>query len=258
MTTLRTSLPTISIGGTRGVGAGRRIHASQSFQPGDLIATFPDPVLVLPDGPSSKVVCNHCLAHGIKPRACSGCKAIVYCSPSCQKANWVLIHKQECKAYRRVRDSVKTDWLPTPVRALVQILLRYEEEGIRTAIENLESNLSSFEKRKDLWKDIDLQAVAGVTYSGKAETDEELSLARNLLCKIQTNAFDRSDVDIGQQTGVFLDPILAMVNHSCLPNAAVSFIGRKAFLRAEVPIKGGDEITISYIGMPILRYLARC
>ena len=66
----------------------------------------------------------------------------------------------------------------------MQILLRYEEEGIRTAIENLESNLSSFEKRKDMWKDIDLQAVAGVTYSGQAETDEELSLARNLLCKV--------------------------------------------------------------------------
>lgn len=39
-----------------------------------------------------------------------------------------------------------------------------------------------------------------------------------------------------------------MVNHSCIPNAAVSFTGRQAFLRAEIPIKEGDEITISYIG----------
>lgn len=39
-----------------------------------------------------------------------------------------------------------------------------------------------------------------------------------------------------------------MINHSCIPNAVVSFSGRRAFLRAELPIKDGDEITISYIG----------
>lgn len=54
-------------------------------------------------------------------------------------------------------------------------------------------------------------------------------------------------MDTGQ-AGIFLHPKLAMVNHSCVPNAAVSFSGRKAFLRAELPIKEGDEVTISYIG----------
>lgn len=87
--------------------------------------------------------------------------------------------------------------------------------------------------------------------------------------QIQTNSFDRTDTDTGQ-AGIFLHPALAMVsiaaclfgppfadadvenpqiNHSCIPNAAVSFSGRKAFLRAELPIKEGDEITISYIGI---------
>lgn len=56
-------------------------------------------------------------------------------------------------------------------------------------------------------------------------------------------------MDTGQ-AGIFLHPKLAMVNHSCVPNAAVSFSGRKAFLRAELPIKEGDEVTISYIGKP--------
>lgn len=54
-------------------------------------------------------------------------------------------------------------------------------------------------------------------------------------------------MDTGQ-AGIFLHPKLAMVNHSCVPNAAVSFSGRKAFLRAELPLKEGDEVTISYIG----------
>lgn len=37
-----------------------------------------------------------------------------------------------------------------------------------------------------------------------------------------------------------------MVNHSCVPNAFVQFIGRRAVLRAESAIAAGDEIEISY------------
>jgi SET and MYND domain-containing protein len=39
-----------------------------------------------------------------------------------------------------------------------------------------------------------------------------------------------------------------MVNHSCIPNAVVVFWKRKAFLRAETPVKADEHITISYIG----------
>ena len=60
--------------------------------------------------------------------------------------------------------------------------------------------------------------------------------------------------------GIFLDAGLAMVNHSCVPNAFVGFDGRTAVLRAERPIKEGEEITISYIGMSLTtaRVLAAC
>lgn len=40
-----------------------------------------------------------------------------------------------------------------------------------------------------------------------------------------------------------------MANHSCIPNAVVSFHKRNAFLRAESPIQKGEEVTISYVGM---------
>lgn len=46
-----------------------------------------------------------------------------------------------------------------------------------------------------------------------------------------------------------------MANHSCIPNALVQFVGRKAILRAEKDIQAGDEIEISYTGM-FLGYLA--
>lgn len=47
---------------------------------------------------------------------------------------------------------------------------------------------------------------------------------------------------------MFISPALAMVNHSCTPNAFVQFIGRKAVLRAYQAIKEGDEVEISYTG----------
>jgi SET and MYND domain-containing protein len=66
--------------------------------------------------------------------------------------------------------------------------------------------------------------------------------------QIQTNAFNRLDADTGM-AGIFLDAALAMVNHSCVPNAFIGFDKRTAVLRAERPIQQGEEITISYIGM---------
>lgn len=37
-----------------------------------------------------------------------------------------------------------------------------------------------------------------------------------------------------------------MANHSCIPNAAVQFIGRNTLLIAENPIRAGDEIELAY------------
>ena len=48
--------------------------------------------------------------------------------------------------------------------------------------------------------------------------------------------------------GIFLDATLAMANHSCVPNAFVSFDKRVALLRAEREIGEGEEIEISYVG----------
>lgn len=186
MTTVSLSDPNIAVRGTKGVGAGRSLQAQKGFQPGALIATFTDPVLVLPNGPSAKVVCNHCLAHHKPTKACTGCKAVVYCGPSCQRAHWALVHKLECKVFKRVQKSVEKDWLPTPVRALVQVLLRWDaDEELRKRFGVLEGNVDRFKLREDIWKDVGLQAYGGMAYSGRKETDDELNMARDILCKVR-------------------------------------------------------------------------
>lgn len=183
----------LTVRGTKGKYAGRSLHVTgaRAYRPGDLIATFTDPLLVLPKGPAAKTICNNCLAaqRGDQAttscKACTGCKAVAYCGPACQKADWARVHKLECKAFRKVRASVGKDWLPTPVRALLQILRRWEaEEAVRDAFGRLEGNVDGFRKKEDVWKEIGLQAYGGMAYAGRKETDDQLHMARDILCKV--------------------------------------------------------------------------
>lgn len=177
---------TFAVQGTKGKGPGRSLSSRKALHPGDLIATFTSPLLVLPNGPSAKIVCNHCLAHNVPTKACTGCKAVVYCGAACQKANWALVHKLECKVFKRVKASADRDWLPTPVRALVQVLVRWDaDDALRAALGRLEGNVDRFKAREDAWKEIGLQAYGGMAYAGRKETDDELHMARDILCKVR-------------------------------------------------------------------------
>ena len=91
--------------------------------------------------------------------------------------------------------------------------------------------------------------------TGGIHSIEGLAAANTGLIQIQTNAFDRSDPDTGA-AGIFLDPVLAMANHSCIPNAFICFSGRNAILRAEDTIREGDEVEISYTGKLLIRRLS--
>ncbi|KAF4340239.1 SET and MYND [Fusarium beomiforme] len=150
------------------------------------------------------------------------------------------VHSKECKLLRKVTEQGHPG-IPTPVRAVVQALIK---PSIGAALENLEGNVESWRK-SDKWADMEMMAMGATAFTGQGTGKEELQKTLALLCKIQTNAFHRYDADLGQ-VGIFLEPKLAMANHSCIPNAMVQFVDRKAILRAEKPIKVGEEIEISY------------
>ncbi|KHN94462.1 MYND finger family protein [Metarhizium album ARSEF 1941] len=217
----------------------RALHATQPFQPSQTIHTF-HPLILHPSLSHLTSVCTHCLRPG-SPRACSRCRAAYYCNASCQRAAWAAVHSYECEALQQHKlGSRRGADLPAPVRALLQTLLKKEIEDGVTALDG-----HSSERRKGkCWSDLEMMALAACAFAGK-QGESDVHKAVELLCKIQTNAFHRWDADLGQ-VGVFLEPTLAMANHSCIPNAVVQFIGRKAVLMAERPIEAGDEIEISY------------
>ncbi|KAK1757723.1 hypothetical protein QBC47DRAFT_376838 [Echria macrotheca] len=236
---------------------GRALIATRNFAAGEPIATFDKPLLALPDSNSMRTTCNYCLrtdqsnANAQPLRACSRCKAAVYCDEACQRAHWKAAHKVECSVFVRVRDRAGKDWLPTSTRAVAQVLLlmRAGNPAISAAFGHggsLRGNVEAYKRDADLWEGFKLQSMAAIVYSGLPETEEQLATAAEVLCKIQTNAFDRMDADTGK-AGIYVDAELSMVNHSCIPNAFVAFDKRTAILRARRPIAGGDEIEICYI-----------
>ncbi|KAK2043001.1 MYND finger [Colletotrichum somersetense] len=240
----------IEVRGTKGgAKGGRSIHATRRFKPGDVIACFEEPVVVLPPGHRALEYCNHCLKKqqpgGPKLRACTGCKTVAYCDPACQRANWSLVHKLECKAIQRLHEIKPADepaWMPTPIRAAAQVMLRPQ---VLAQFRELEGHVEEWRKKSET--DLQLQSHGVMRCLGlETGTFEALEGAFQVLCKLQTNAFSRSE-EYYETGGIFLDTTLAMINHSCVPNALVQFGGRTATLRATSTITPGSEIEISYI-----------
>lgn len=174
---------------------GRSIAATRVFQPGEVIATFGSPSIAIPDSPHLSTTCSGCLLPATpgsdlpspsQPvrvvRACTGCRTVAYCSPACQRLDWTTGgHKAECKVFKRVR-AEGHDFLPTPVRALVQVLLRPEMSAV---MEDLEGHVDRFRLESGkLWADMELQAMAALHYLGRETNAKSLAEAIEILCKV--------------------------------------------------------------------------
>lgn len=179
---------------------GRGLRAARRFGPGDAVALFGgnngDDVVAIPDAPHQDVVCNGCLVSpglglgatgqgennsgGV--RACTGCRSVAYCSPACQRADWARVHKGECKVFRRVRAEGR-NVLPTPVRALVQVLLR---PRLLAAVAELEGHMDAVRTaRPSMWRDMELQALASLHYLGREANPASVKEALGVLCKVR-------------------------------------------------------------------------
>lgn len=184
--------PGLHLKGTPSAPRGRSLTAARPFAPGAAIALFGSPSIAIPDSSSLHEVCNHCLlprggvggadagADAPVVRACTGCRTVTYCGPACQKADWALVHKGECKVFKRVR-AEGHDFLPTSVRALVQMHLR---EDMRAAAAEMEGHVAEFRAQKEVWRNMELQAMAALHYLGQEANPGSVGMAVEMLCKV--------------------------------------------------------------------------
>jgi hypothetical protein len=110
-----------------GDGIGDGLFAEVDLKPGDIIVLITDPYVNVPQSNALTVVCYHCMRQNPDLKKCIGCKAVSYCSKSCQSASWNDIHKLECKIFKKLEKDKRV--LPTSTRALLQMILR-QRDGI--------------------------------------------------------------------------------------------------------------------------------
>ncbi|XP_030475492.1 ubiquitin carboxyl-terminal hydrolase 18 [Syzygium oleosum] len=86
----------------------------------------------MPGAPLEAARCVVCGDDG--PKKCSRCKAVRYCSQTCQTAHWKSEHKSKCKVFQASSKVVSADaspvtqnGTPKPIKRLKKILFPYKE-----------------------------------------------------------------------------------------------------------------------------------
>lgn len=165
------------------LGFGNGLAADKDVRVGEVIIDIAEPFLILVESIMLDHACSQCLnkiEEGLK--RCSGCKVVQYCSVECQQKAWKSIHKQECRIFKTLPQT-----LPTAMRGLVQLLLRKEVTGgvSDTRWIQLEDHEQAL-KKGDEWNGILLQAKAALEMT--SSSPDSLGPALKVLCRVSLEA----------------------------------------------------------------------
>ncbi|KAM3074885.1 hypothetical protein ACMFMG_008298 [Clarireedia jacksonii] len=235
--------------------SGYGLFATSNFESGDVVLSIRNPYLLAVENRALHFVCGFCFAEAdedVDLQPCTQCGIIKFCSNSCQEAASMSggTHQLECFCLRQLHASGGQSGAPdcvtpTIVRATIQLLSRQNSasSSYDPEILQLSNHQDQIRQDKSRWEDIQLQARASASFSRR---DKSFGLAVELLCRLSTNTF-RVESNLGNgPMGLCLDPVLARINHSCQPNAVITFNGRCATLRTLHPIAKDEQIFISY------------
>jgi SET and MYND domain-containing protein len=216
-----------------------------------------------------------------KPSAkkCTRCRACVYCSAGCQKADWTT-HKAECAALAELAETGRV--LPTQMpmlRLLARTMNRLQVEdctpldratshprgegallqgallgalGTGNAVLSLETNREAHSEHHVLEYGQMASAVLFLMRGGGGPVPGNPTFVQPsakaviaLFCSLKCNVFTQSDSEM-RPWGIGLYPAAALLNHSCAPNAIASFTGSSLVVRTTQPVAAGEQVTISY------------
>ncbi|EEP76645.1 predicted protein [Uncinocarpus reesii 1704] len=164
---------------------------------------------------------------------------------ACQVSNWAAVHKHECKIFKKLHPNI----LPTNSRVVLRIIIfkTYRQDdpgGNMQRFDALESHqIQTLKSKPEYFQKLALSARAVREYSGT-----ELSLHKIIeyFCKLDINAFTLT-TPFYDHVGAAIEPLAALCNHSCSPNAATDFDKGKIWVRALRDIGKGEQVFVSYI-----------
>lgn len=105
---------------------GNGLYSTAEARSGDELVRINSPLIAIPEAEVLETVCYQCFTDSSHTslKKCAGCSVASYCSKSCQRNSWTLIHKLECQVLRDISKKQKGQPLVTAVRATMQILLK--------------------------------------------------------------------------------------------------------------------------------------
>ncbi|KAJ7624923.1 hypothetical protein FB45DRAFT_1061067 [Roridomyces roridus] len=212
-------------------GSGRGLWAKKACTPGQVLLVAKPHAAAL----SSEHLDTHCAQcfgsetdGGLK--RCTQCQIVYYCGPTCQNLDWV-IHKHECAALQRIAASGETSLPSDAIRCLARIMWKRQKLGPTSSwtreIDSLQSHNqdlkpAAYELHTHL-------AISLVRYLGLSSPSEIVSFGMvsgadlaNFVSRFVTNTFTISDPSL-MSLGASVSPPVALINHSCDPNAVVVF-----------------------------------
>ncbi|XP_040016533.2 N-lysine methyltransferase SMYD2-B isoform X1 [Gasterosteus aculeatus] len=228
-------------------GKGRGLRVTRGFAVGELVLCSPAYSFVL-SGEERGSRCEFCFTKKEKLARCGKCKKASYCNAKCQKGDWAM-HKLECSAMM----AFKENWCPSEISRLVaRILAKKRTQKERCVsekillIDDIQSHVEDVDNEK---RERNEAEVAGLHrfFSKHLEFPDHKDLLA-LISQVACNGFTIEDDELSH-LGTALYPDVALINHSCLPSAIVTYDGTAAQVRAVRNMEPGDEVLISYIDL---------
>ncbi|XP_023662628.1 N-lysine methyltransferase SMYD2-A-like [Paramormyrops kingsleyae] len=228
-------------------GKGRGLKAAKHFKVGELLFSCPAYASVLTVSERGGY-CESCFLRKDSLSKCGKCKKAFYCNVDCQRGDWPM-HKLECTAMCDYGDN----WCPTEtVRLAARIIAKQKTQVERSSSEKLlpmqelEAHLDEMDNERREMNEADIAALHHF-YSKHLEFPDLVALTM-LFAQVNCNGFTVEDEELSH-LGSALFPDVALMNHSCCPNAIVTYNGTVAMVRAVAEINPGEEIFTSYIDL---------
>ncbi|TEB31963.1 SET domain-containing protein, partial [Coprinellus micaceus] len=262
---------------------GRGLYSTTNYRPGDVIFSVKPHVAALSlshlDG-----YCSSCfgVGDGVDLKRCTGCKIVRYCTPACQTRDWTF-HKHECNALHQWMKaaSAESPGEARPpsdaIRCLGRILWRIQKLGAShiwaKEYRSMQSRMSSLPKDADPFNsEVHTHLAHGVVgYLGLTSPDQlepygirSAGDLVDLISRFTTNTFTATTPTLSP-LGACVAPSVALINHSCDPNAVVVFPRAGGETSKDIEpllqvvaikhIRPGDEVLTSYIDTTLPREL---
>jgi hypothetical protein len=209
----------------------RGLRAAGQFRPGETIAVV-NPILIPDDNHISTTCCNCSQKVTEENNTCDKCHAAFH--PQCGH------YSHLCTALQ-VQSS--PEFSTTAKAVFLLTLLLEKNTSLFSQMTFLASHVDQFKAAKDGRYESFVAIANQINLMRKTSLKPEV--IAEIACVFAVNSFMWQDQNL-EAKGMAFDPVVALINHSCIPNCYIFITNQGGVLKAATTIRSGTPITISY------------